>query len=1849
MNRLLVKLLSATAALFLGSGLTSVYALTTVDFTNTGTVISDSTQFENNGVNNDSAVLVKPKGLTVTKVADASGLSSPTQVGDLINYTISLDNIGLLGLTGVVLTDTIIPAANLSLSAGDLNNDNVLDADEVWVYVGSYAITQADIDSFGGGDGDIDNTVTVATNELDPISDSADAPITQAPAFTVNKTVDKLTVSAPTQLQYSIEVSNSGNQTLTGITLNDTLADGSTGTVSGPAADTGTSNALDVGETWVYTLTYNVTQGEIDAGVPLVNTVSVTSTETGTTAQTDSAQTGIAVSPAMEVEKVVDLASINAPGTLSYVISLRNTGNVTLNNVQASDVMPDGSVGVVAGPLNDTGITNALDVGEQWDFTASYSVTQADIDATSDLVNEVNFTSDETGPAVVTDTAITQVVSEPAMQVSKTVDTASLSEPGQLNYQILVSNTGNVSLSNVALVDTLPDGTSATLVGPITDIGIAGQLDVGESWEYTTSYNVTQSEIDLGLVRTNTVSVTSTQTGTNSISDTAQTTINRTPSFVVEKTVDQTSIAAPGLLSYQINVENTGNTSLTDIVISDTLPDGSPAVISGPIADIGSVGVLDVAESWTYLAQFSATQGDVDAGLALTNTVSVSTAQAGTQSDTAVTNVAQAPAITIVKTAVESDFTSISNTINYTFTVSNTGNVVLSNIVVADPIADPGSLSCALVQPFTLLPGEQTTCTATRSVVIDDITATQIVNVASVTATDPNNTEISASSNTVVVPMLRVPPVATDNSFNSPVSAVPVTLAGAVDDLDNNGDLLVSTVNLTDAGAIDLDGDGDNDTLTVAGEGTWLVNDVTGEITFTPQPGFTADPTPISYSVSDATGLVSNVAQLLVNYPQTAPVAEDDYKQNLQVPSPSNPTTVNVLADNGNGADNDPENDIDSQSVNLTGNGATDSDGDGDNDTLVVAGEGTWMVDNATGNVTFTPLAGFLLDPTPITYTVSDINGLVSNQALITVDYPQTAPSAIDDEKLDQSLGQPVILATVANDTDPENNLDPSSVKLIDPQTGQRVTALEIDGEGVWSVDPVNGDITFTPDAGFITDPTVQQYVVSDSTNIESNFANLTITYEAPAALEGFVWLDSDRDGQISAGEELKAGWILEVYDAGGVLVATTVTDANGYYLVEGLIPGAFTVHFFNENGVFMDSQSTEGIVAAGQVVNLPLPVDPGGVVYDSISREAVAGVTLNMVNGNGDLLHADCLFANQQSQVTLADGLYAFNLIPGAHVTCPSIGSYAIEIANAPSDYHPNFSSIIRQVGADACGDATLGCAVSTTFDADPNEGNCTVDRLPGTNACEVQAQPDAPVDTQNTDYFVEFYVQSGDQNIIFNHLPIDARANDAQLLLSKFADKRSVSVGSLVEYTLIAENTKDVPAPDITIIDEPPASFSLVANSVRMIRAGVDGEFDSADDVVQTLTPSDLNPIMLGRVNFAAAETIQFKYVMRVGVGVVAGAYANKASASGPGGIASNTVSATVELVPDPVLEQATLVGKVFNDRDSDGAQDPAGATGMSLRSNYYGWNSLALPPIPGRDSVNDDPADTATTVNMPLSEDNRFMILTREGTRITVDHEGTVSEAHVGDKARGLNGQDIRVCTQRLNAVPTDQSGLTPNDGAPSDVLQIVIQNYGLNEEGIPGVRLATVTGLLIQTDAYGRYSIPDVDAGTTGIGQNFVLKVDPASLPQGARFTTENPYVLRIINASLNKINFGVNVPDEDPYLNRSSALCEHNEEERIYQSVEVSLGSVFFDTDKHEVRADQQGIVIDIINKLREYGGGQILIEAHTDSRGSYEYNIALAERRAESIRRILAENLGEELMQLISVEVNPDAYAEQEK
>jgi outer membrane protein OmpA-like peptidoglycan-associated protein len=67
---------------------------------------------------------------------------------------------------------------------------------------------------------------------------------------------------------------------------------------------------------------------------------------------------------------------------------------------------------------------------------------------------------------------------------------------------------------------------------------------------------------------------------------------------------------------------------------------------------------------------------------------------------------------------------------------------------------------------------------------------------------------------------------------------------------------------------------------------------------------------------------------------------------------------------------------------------------------------------------------------------------------------------------------------------------------------------------------------------------------------------------------------------------------------------------------------------------------------------------------------------------------------------------------------------------------------------------------------------------------------------------------------------------------------------------------------------------------------------------------------------------------------------------------------------------------------------------------------------------------------------------------------------------------------------------------------------------------------------------------------------------------------------------------------------------------------------------------------DIANKIKRYGRGHIIIDAFTDSRHNAQYNIALAKRRAETVRRELQKRLGVKLMRNVKVEVDQRAYTE---
>src|SRR5205085_290197 len=102
------------------------------------------------------------------------------------------------------------------------NHDNQLSTGETWHYTASYTVTQDDLNTLGGGDGLIDNTVTADSAQTNPISATASVVVENNAHVALTKTADVSSVSAAGQvIHYSISVANTGNVTLNSPLVND--------------------------------------------------------------------------------------------------------------------------------------------------------------------------------------------------------------------------------------------------------------------------------------------------------------------------------------------------------------------------------------------------------------------------------------------------------------------------------------------------------------------------------------------------------------------------------------------------------------------------------------------------------------------------------------------------------------------------------------------------------------------------------------------------------------------------------------------------------------------------------------------------------------------------------------------------------------------------------------------------------------------------------------------------------------------------------------------------------------------------------------------------------------------------------------------------------------------------------------------------------------------------------------------------------------------------------------------------------------------------------------------------------------------------------------------------------------------------------------------------------------------------------------------------------------------------------------------------------------------------------------------------------------------------------------------
>ena len=153
--------------------------------------------------------------------------------GDQITYTVEIENTGNTSLTSFVLSESL-PGATITCPSSGSNTIASLGRSQSEVCAVTYTLLQADFDTNGGGDGDVDNTVSAnadggGTNVAR--SDSEEVPITILSEFNVVKSASPNTnVAAGQTVTYTYRVTNVGNTTISDITLNDNVTQG-----NGPA------------------------------------------------------------------------------------------------------------------------------------------------------------------------------------------------------------------------------------------------------------------------------------------------------------------------------------------------------------------------------------------------------------------------------------------------------------------------------------------------------------------------------------------------------------------------------------------------------------------------------------------------------------------------------------------------------------------------------------------------------------------------------------------------------------------------------------------------------------------------------------------------------------------------------------------------------------------------------------------------------------------------------------------------------------------------------------------------------------------------------------------------------------------------------------------------------------------------------------------------------------------------------------------------------------------------------------------------------------------------------------------------------------------------------------------------------------------------------------------------------------------------------------------------------------------------------------------------------------------------------------------------------------------------------
>jgi uncharacterized repeat protein (TIGR01451 family) len=253
--------------------------------------------------------------------------------------------------------------------------------------------------------------------------------------------------------------------------------------------------------------------------------------------------------------------------------------------------------------------------------------------------------------------------------------------------------------------------------------------------------------------------------------------------------------------------------------------------------------------------------------------------------------------------------------------------------------------------------------------------------------------------------------------------------------------------------------------------------------------------------------------------------------------------------------------------------------------------------------------------------------------------------------------------------------------------------------------------------------------------------------------------------------------------------------------------------------------------------------------------------------------------------------------------------------------------------------------------------------------------------------------------------------------LQLTKSADRTIVVVGETVSYTLALQNTGLGSALTANLVDTLPTGFAYVTGSARINGLPVEPELANGQ-------------LIWRAVSVAAVSTSNVVYQVVVGGAAGPGEHVNRAQGFDPATNVAVTeeAQAIVRIEAEAVFDCATVIGRVFDDRNGDGYfKDETGLGGVRLISA----NGLAITTDEhGRFSVPcaDLPRDLGANFQLKVDEQSlpEGFVVTTENPRVVRVTAGMVTKMNIG-------ATEAEVMRIRLTAAAFD------NEGAPIGQLE------------------------------------------------------------------------------------------------------------------------------------------------------------------------------------------------------------------